>query len=124
MVRRVKTQSAAGDALHDTWQLQNDSPLPVQITAAKVWGVAEGLDPEEPIDLPWDGIAGVWLRLDDFTAEFGRADWQRPWNEVRVEPGDTLTAHVDTNTSLRLLYRRAGWAGILERRSIEIHGGI
>lgn len=111
----------------DSWTIRNDSPLPIQLTSVRI-AAPETVDLEshtvgEP-DLPWDGILGVRLSLDDFTAEIARQDWQRAWGEVSVEPGDTLTAHVPTNTTLYLDYRRAGWSGVLERRSLVIHGGV
>jgi hypothetical protein len=66
----------------------------------------------------------VTLSFDDDTAEFRRADWQRPWSKEVVRPGDTLQAVVPINTTLTISYRRDGLFGRLERRTIVIDGFI
>lgn len=120
LTRTVKTDTA------DTWRIKNDSPLPIRITSVRV-SAPETVDLEaesilEP-ELPPDGLLGVRLYLDDETAEIGRMDWRSAWDQVVVVPGDTMTAHLPTNTSLYIDYRRAGWSGVFERRSLVIHGG-
>lgn len=78
----------------------------------------------EPKDLPPDEGAhyGVELRLGDEVAEITRQERRVRWPDVVIPPGDTLIAHVMGNTTLRIAYRRAGKLGILERRSITLHG--
>lgn len=118
LTRAVRTENLKGERLYDTWELKNDSPLPVRLTSVRL--VMPGYEG----DLPWDGQHGVILTLDDETAEIARADWQRPWNKVVVEPGDTLQAVAEVNTSLFIEYRRAGWFGVFERRRLAIHGAV
>jgi hypothetical protein len=118
LTRAVRSTNWRGEPLLDTWQVENIGPVPIRLRSVKVVGPA--LDEE----LPWGGAHGVYLELDDETSDIARTDWQRPWNEVVVGPGDTLQVRVGTNNSLLIDYRRAGWSGVLERRSIAIHGGV
>lgn len=120
----VLTRTLSGP---DLWQVKNDSPLPVRIMSVRVVSPEEWNETtsrfDEPV-LPVDGgIHGVSLSIDDEVADTARTDNQRPWSEVSITPGDTLTARVPTNTTLIIDYRRAGWLGILERRHLGIHGG-
>ena len=117
LTRARRTENAKGDTLHDTWEIKNDSPLPVRLTSVRV------VMPGHEGDMPWDGGPhGLTLRFDDDTAEIAREDWQRPWNHVVVRPGDTLEAHVPNNITLMIEYRRAGWSGVFERRKTRIDG--
>lgn len=87
----------------DAWTIKNDSPLPVRLTSVRVASpetVNLATDTIEEPELPLDGLLGVRLNLDDETSDGVRLDWQRPWNQVVVEPGDTLTAYVPVNTSV------------------------
>ena len=119
------TRDADGNALYDTWQVVNDSHIAARIRSVKALGVDQD-DPLAGVELPWGGLpdAGVQLSLDDFTSEVARLDGQRVWEEVVIAPGATATAHVGTNTSLVIDYRRAGWMGVLERRTLTIHGYV
>lgn len=118
LTRAVKTENRTGEPLDDTWELKNDSPLSLTLTSVRL------AMPGYERDLPWDGEHGVRLCFDDETAEIAREDFQRPWNEVVVEPGDTLEAAMQSNTSLLIEYRRAGWLGVFERRRVVIHGHV
>ena len=118
------------DAL-DTWKIRNDSPLAIRLYDVSYVGVGtydERTDRCAVIPLKWDEgddeYCGVDMSLDDETDEIGRNDWQRPWNKIVLKPGDTMTAEVGNNTSLVIKYRRHGWAGVLERRTLQIHGGV
>ncbi len=127
LTRQVWTKDSGGNPLYDTWRITNDSSLPVRITSIRyvtpdTWN-DESRSFDEPV-LPSDGTDGIRLSLDDSTAEVARMDWKRPWSEVVVEPGDTLTAVVGTNTTLLIDYRRAGRVGLFERRHLTIHGGV
>ena len=121
LVRAVKANQ------QDTWTIKNDSPLPVRLTSVRVASPETvELEPgkiEEPA-LPLGGLLGVRLSLDDETSDGIRLEWQRPWDQVVVGPGDTLTACVPVNTSVYIDYRRGGWSGVFERRHLVIHGTI
>ena len=127
LTRAVRTKDATGKHLYDTWEIRNDSSLPIRVRSVRVVTPDTWNDTTESFDepeMPWDGLFGVRLSLDDSTAEIARRDWQRPWSEVVVESGDTLTAHVPNNTSVYVDYRRAGWSGLLERRHLVVHGEV
>ncbi len=130
LVRRPRTQDLLGQPLYDTWEIQNDSPLSIEILDVTVTGLSL-MDFDHPQSvptksLPWDGIEGgmVSLCFDDPTLETRRTDWQRPWQELTVPPGDTLQAHIMNNHMIEISYRRAGWLGLFEKRELVIHGYV
>lgn len=124
LVRQRDTDS------YDTWTIQNDSPLPVRLSEVTISGISI-VDTQTgvltSVPLPCDGDRmkdlGVDMYLDDEVDEISRYDWSTPWNKVVLGPGDTMTAQVANNTTMLIKYRRAGWSGILERRTLRISGG-
>lgn len=126
LTRAARTQSWNGDPVFDTWEVRNASALPIRVTAVDILGVGAWTEDEylQEAPLPVDGQNGVTLRFDDETLEIARWDWQRPWSEVLIPPGDTLAAHVPNNSALRIRYRRDGQLGRFERREIVIHGYV
>jgi len=120
-----KTRDAVGNPVYDTWEIVNDSHLPARISSVKALG-ADFDDPLKGVPLPWHGFPdeGIQLSLDDVAVEVARVEWQRAWSEVVLAPGAKATALVGTNTSLVIDYRRAGWVGVFERRSLTIHGCV
>ena len=116
------------DRHYGEWTIRNDSPLPVQLCEVTVRGVnvideATGQLTSVSL-LPGENDYGAYMALDDEVAEIGRDEQQRPWREIVLVPGETITASVNLNTSLSIKYRRAGWSGVLERRMLTIHGGV
>ena len=79
----------------------------------------------EWVELEPDGekSRGATLHLTDEVSEIRRLDRRTAWNRVVVPPGDTMKAQVMNNTELRISYRRAGWLGVFERRTLTISGG-
>lgn len=128
--RSVRAQDWNGNPLYDTWEVKNDSPLPVFVRSVRVSGFQtfnEETGEIDKVDLPPDGLMGVTLHFDDHALEVARTDQPRPdqqgsWAGLVIPPGETLQAHVEVNTMLYIDYRRAGWSGVLERRSLTIHG--
>lgn len=129
LTRSVRAQNFSGDALYDTWDLKNDSALPVRVTSVAVMGPHTYDDSQGKlnwVELPpdADGEEGVALHFDDSVTEMKRLDQKRHWSGTQIPPGDTLGARVLNNRDLRIRYRRAGVFGVLERREVRIHGGV
>lgn len=131
LTRSQRLQDFAGRPLHDTWAVQNNSPLAVQILSAKVVGVGSyDADQDKCLAVDLDGVDGagthgVEMSFDDEVLEISRVDREKPaWAGQRVPPGDTLQVSVPNNTSLTIRYRRAGALGIFERRAVTIDGGV
>jgi hypothetical protein len=131
LTRAVRTQSMIGQALYDTWEIKNDSPVPVTILSVTVAGphtVDLKTSTVRDLELPvFEGDAhatdhGVSLTFDDDSSEISRVDASKPWRGLEIPPGDTLQAHVLNNRTLTIKYRRSGRTGLLERRSIVVHG--
>lgn len=127
LTRTSRTHDWKGEPLFDTWEVANASSLPVRILSVRFSGVTT-VHPVthqvEHVELPWDGRDRTTLEFDDATLENIRGDWQKPWAGTVIGPGETLRAHVEINTSMEICYRRAGWAGMLERRCLNIHGNV
>jgi len=127
LTRQALVEDAQGNRLHDSWTVQNSGSLPIQIRSV-AYVTPDQWNPTtrkfDGLELPPGGSAeGIRLTLTDEVSEIRREDRLQPWREVVIPPGDSLIAQVPTNTSLRLLYRRAGVGGVLERRSLQIDGG-
>jgi hypothetical protein len=129
LTRAMRTQNWRGETLYDTWQLKNNSSLPIRLTSVTVTSPStynasrnrvEGV-PLTPQNQ--DGF-GISLRFDDDITELTREDIDKPWNRVIIPPGDTLQASVPNNTNLRIKYRRAGVMGVLERRNMRVQGNV
>jgi hypothetical protein len=131
LTRSLRLQDFSGRPSHNTWAVQNNSSLAVQILSAKVVGVGT-YDAEQDKCLAVDldgvdgsGTQGVEMSFDDEVLEISRVDREEPaWSGQRVPPGDTLRVSVPNNTSLTIRYRRAGPLGIFERRAVTIDGGV
>lgn len=102
--------------VEDRWLLRNESSVPARILSVTLFGQSGASTPE-----PREGGP---LELDDEIAEMTRTDRRILWSKVVIQPGDALVAHVITNRDLEVRYRRAGWAGILERRRIKVSGVV
>jgi hypothetical protein len=128
LTRSVRGRNFAGDPLPDTWELRNDSALPVHIVSVTTRGI-QTFDPESgkihDIEVPPEPgeDLGVSLHFDDEQLEIARSDRGRTWRGLIVPPGDALQVTVMNNRTLRIRYRRAGALGVLERREVSIHGG-
>jgi hypothetical protein len=73
--------------------------------------------------LPVEGYEGITLTFDDHVLETRRDDRRETWAGQIVPPGERLTAVVqETVGALRIVYRRAGRFGVLERRAIVMYG--
>ena len=114
-----------------TWELRNDSALPVRLTSVTVEGAItynEKTGKIEVLDLPpeclpGDRFLGAELAFVDPATENLRTAYTPPWRGQMVPPGDMLRAAVMRNARLRIKYRRAGWFGVFERRETAIDGG-
>lgn len=119
LTRSVRHHQPSGARALDTWEVRNESPLPVKITRVRVIrpeGTTELSGTDNRPDL------SVSLSYDDEVQDISRTDRRRPWRGLPVLPGDTLTAVVSVNSTLCIRYRRAGWLGVLERREVQING--
>lgn len=114
-----------GEPIPDSWVLRNQSPLPVQILDVRYSGVNtivnempkwKSLNPLELTDDPFNAV----LDSDVGGGEVLAAN--ETWRGLQVTPGDGLFLRMPNNQAVEVRYRRAGWAGILERRTISIHG--
>ncbi len=121
LTRAVRHSHPDGTRALETWEVLNDSPLPVKITRVQVIGPRVDAELSGVDD---DPELNVSLTYDDETLEMARTDHRHRWRGLRVLPGDTLAAAVGVNRSVCIRYRRAGWLGVLERREIEIHGVV
>lgn len=128
LTRSFPASTANGQILLDTWRLQNDSPLSIRIASVAARG--PGTVNRQTGDIEWvelkaddEKLQGATLHLDDEVAEIRRLDGPIAWSKEIIPPGDTLKAYVMNNTDLRIKYRRAGWLGVFERRTLTISGG-
>lgn len=125
ITRSKPARDAHGKPIPDSWVLRNGSPLPVQIVNVRYIGVStivnempiwRLLTPSELTDEPFDAA----LDSDVGGGEVLAAN--ETWRGLQVTPGDGLVLRMPNNHTLEVRYRRAGWAGIIERRTIRIHG--
>ncbi|MER6938001.1 hypothetical protein ABTX24_22270 [Nocardioides sp. NPDC127514] len=128
LTRSFPASTADGHILLDTWRVQNDSPLSIRIASVAARGpstVNRQTGDIEWVELKPDDekLRGAALHLDDEVAEIRRLDRPIAWSKEIIPPGDTLKAYVMNNTDLRIRYRRAGWLGVFERRTLTISGG-
>lgn len=105
--------------------LPNQSPLPVQILRIRFTGfgtivgehlVWKLLTPSDLTDEPFDAV------LDSDAGGGEVLAVKDSWSGVQVAPGDGLVLRMPNNHSLEVRYRRAGWAGIFERRTTAVQG--
>ena len=99
------------------WRVKNESPLPVRILKATIRGLGtynEATSKFDEVDVT-DSDDGYLI----FDTEGDPA-----WRGYIVQPGNTFSASVGSNTDLIIRYRRAGWSGVLERRQLSIFGGL
>lgn len=109
---------------HDTWVLTNDSPLPILLTHVLVRRIQNPVE-WVPLDPTREGgHDGVRLMLSDEIDEITRFEQRRGWEGLEVRPGDALVAHVGNNAQLNIRYRRSGLFGVLERRCLQVNGGV
>jgi hypothetical protein len=92
--QRAVARDADGNPLYDSWHVVNDGHVAARIRSIR----ALGLDSDNPAE-------GV----------------ERPWRVV-IAPGEDVVMSVGAATSAVIAYRRAGWLGVFERRTLTIHG--
>lgn len=127
LTRSFPATEADGSVLLDTWRIRNESPIPARIRSVAVCGAFsydDSLGEIRWIELgnEQDTHSPATLRLDNEVAEVRRVEARLAWRSITVAPGDTMTAHLLNNTTLRIRYRRAGPFGLVERREIQLHG--
>lgn len=114
-----------GEPIPDSWVLRNQSPLPVQILRVRYTGFStivnetprwKQLTPDQLADEPFDAV------LDSDVGGGEVLSAHESWRGFQMTPGDGLVLRMPNNHTLEVRYRRAGWAGIFERRTIRIHG--
>ncbi|MEM8710832.1 MAG: hypothetical protein AAGG01_07765 [Planctomycetota bacterium] len=112
--------------LTDTWEIENASAVPVRLRAVKVTsGMPEWDEKNDRFvlsDLTHGGFYGTTLQRTDFIGEDEAAD--ALWAGAVLRPGEKLLAHVQVNSDMTIHYRRDGWTGHLERRTVEVHGHV
>ena len=130
LTRQMRTTDWRGEPLYDTWVLRNDSAvaarlLRVQVTSSTMYDDARGRFVPQILTDDLAASTGVLMALDDQVGEITRQEaLAGRWTGVVVEPGETLQVTVPNNTDVRVDYRRADWAGVLERRHVRIRGGV
>ena len=129
LTRTPLTSDHKGDPLFNRWTVRNESALPIRLTKVSHSGVhtyedATGRIQEQDLPPFIETDIGISLNFDDEVLVLTRDDGSRSWSEQVIPPGDTLTAYVDLNRTLRIRYRRAGLLGVFERREITIDGGV
>lgn len=126
LTRAYRARDLADEPLYDTWELKNDSAIPVQLVSVAMQS-PETMDKQGVIhwrELPTllEDVHGIDVRMDDEQLGYKSQDGDK-WRGFIVPPGDTMQVQVTNLKTLRIRYRRAGWLGIFERREIRIHGG-
>lgn len=109
----------------DTWSLRNESSLPIRVARAEY----RGADTYSNGSLAWIRLNPADMVSDRFELQLDSdlsggevlAGFDK-WRQFTLPPGDALLVRMPNNSQLRVRYRRAGLGGIVERRSIEIHG--
>lgn len=129
LTRAIRSQNFRGEPLYDTWELRNNSALPIKLTSVAVMSALtydEGKDRFGHVELTAanESEFAVALRLDDDISEMTRQERETPWKGLVIPPGDTLESKVLNNTNLVIKYRRPGVTGLLERRTITIQGNV
>ncbi|ATG51108.1 hypothetical protein CFK38_05845 [Brachybacterium vulturis] len=114
-----------GEPIPDSWVLRNQSPLPVKILRVRYMGFSTIVN-ETPM---WNPLTPSELNDEPFYAvldsDVGGGEVisaNESWRGFQITPGDGLVLRMPNNHTLEVRYRRAGWAGILERRALRIHG--
>ena len=110
--------SFGGDPLPDTWSIKNVSALTAMIESVTI----QHMGMPEPVPMPIEGLPTASLVFDDEVLEIGRTDRELPWTGLPIPPGESLTAHIGVNHMLTVRYRRQGWTGRFERRTLVVHG--
>jgi hypothetical protein len=123
LTRSVRAADLLGNPKYDTWEILNNSALPIQVVHVRFTDpTADGIRMRDLPTFEGSGALGVSLTFDDATLEIRRSTSDRPWRGQVVPPGETLEAHLVNNRTMIIQYRREGWTGIFERRTLEIHG--
>lgn len=126
LTRQMRFTDWEGQPLHDTWTITNASPVAVRIISV-TYQSAETYVGDK---LHWKALPvgeethGVELSPHEEQLFYQLTDKLRRWRGFILPPGDTLEATVLNNHDLRIKYRRAGWSGVLERREIQVNGGV
>lgn len=106
------TDSALSGA--QSWILRNESAVGVRILWVER---ADMASPEPEKVAPGDLLLSFEDERHDIAVDEGAN-----WNHLILEPGDGVTVTIPTlNTNIVIRYRRDGWTGAGERRSIVLH---
>jgi len=125
ITRRKPAIDDFGEPIPDSWVLRNESPLAVKILRVRYAGFStivdeslrwKRLSPDQLTDDPFDAV------LDSDVGGGEVLSAHETWRGFQITPGDGLVLRMPNNHTLEVRYRRAGWAGVLERRTIRIHG--
>lgn len=121
LTKRWATEYGTGAPVPEAFTITNDSALPIEIIGVDGPGFTTG-QTWEPYPNPTDanGYSTIRLSFDDMSVDLERERREPGWKGVRIPPGETMTAVVPGIMALRIRYRRAGWSGALERRSLTI----
>lgn len=96
--------------------VRNESPLPVRILKVTLSGVAHIDDRGRFIEVD------VTDSHDEYLQVFGEGD--AVWRGHVIAPGHGVGVQVHVNSCVTIRYRRAGWLGVLERRRVDVFGGV
>ena len=122
--RQVVLSRRELEDINDSWELANTSSVPISIVKVKASGSV--VDFGRARRIPLKGLNGLRFTLpaDEIWFNDWSSDAKTPWRRVQLQPGDVLRVRTPTNSSAAITFRRAGWAGVLDRRTISVHGGI
>lgn len=128
LTRRRRLRNHREEPMLGTWELRNNSSIPIRIESVLVAGPAapgrgSGRQPGNKLILGQEP-EGVSLAFDDGGLDTLLHATRSTWKGVTIPPGDTLQAAVGAMWCLQVKYRRKGWCGLLERRQIVVNGGI
>ena len=96
--------------------VRNESPLPVRILKVTLSGSALIDDKGRFIEVD------VTDSYDEYLQVLGEGD--AAWRGHIIAPGHGVGVQVHVNSCVTIRYRRAGWSGVLERRRVDIFGGV
>ncbi len=112
--RGVVLTSPGDDSAFQT--VRNASPLPVRILKVTVSGVGYVNDAGKFIEVD------VTDSHDDYLEVLGEGD--AVWRGHIIPPGHGVGVRARINGCVTIRYRRAGWSGVLERRRVDVFGGV
>ncbi|XKH54426.1 hypothetical protein LG284_05400 [Citricoccus nitrophenolicus] len=124
ITRGMPARDEFGVPIPDSWVLRNQSALPVQILDVRYRGSSTYVDER----LVWKPLTPAELTMEPFSASLdtdvggGAMSNDSRWSTIQLGPGNGLVLRMPLHHELKMQYRRSGWAGIFERRTVTIHG--